>query len=119
MAGLAGVLLAAATSWWLAEIGLACVAAARGYTRTLAVRLGDRRSRWYYAGCVGIPFPLAAGLAAVRPGAALALLALPLAVGPVRRVLGGAAGPGLLPVLAATGRVQLAYGLLLAIGVSL
>ncbi len=87
--------------------------------RTLAVVLGDRRTRLLYAGLVVLPFAAATGLAATRPGAALALLAAPLAVRPVRSVLAGALGRDLVASLRNTGRVQLAYGVLLAVGLAL
>jgi 1,4-dihydroxy-2-naphthoate octaprenyltransferase len=54
-----------------------------------------------------------------RPYALLALVALPLAWRPGASVLAGADGPKLLPVLAATGRIQLVVGALLAIGIAL
>jgi 1,4-dihydroxy-2-naphthoate polyprenyltransferase len=85
--------------------------------RTLAVRVGDRVTRRLYAACVLIPFALLPALAASRPGALLALAALPLAIVPVRRVLAGEEGRGLIPVLGATGRLQLVFGALLAIGI--
>jgi 1,4-dihydroxy-2-naphthoate polyprenyltransferase len=85
--------------------------------RTLAVRVGDRVTRRLYAACVLIPFALVPALAASRPGALLALAALPLAIAPVRRVLAGEEGRGLIPVLGATGRLQLVFGALLAIGI--
>ena len=87
--------------------------------RTLAVRLGDARTRRLYAGL--LLAALAALLPVLRPHpwAGLALLALPLAVGPLRAVLGGAQGTALLPVLRATGRLELAYGLLLGLGLFL
>ena len=47
------------------------------------------------------------------------LLALPLAMPPIRKVRGGEAGPGLIPVLGATGRLQLAFGALLTLGLCL
>jgi 1,4-dihydroxy-2-naphthoate octaprenyltransferase len=86
--------------------------------RTLAVRLGDRRTRALYVGLlVGAVamVPVVAGLGG-RPAAAAALAAIPLARRPVIEVLGGARGPALIPVLGATGRVQLAFGALLAAG---
>ena len=85
---------------------------------TLAVRLGDHATRSLYAALLIGAFVAAAGLALVRVGALAALLALPLAVGPVRSVLGGATGRRLVPVLGATGRVQLAFGALLALGLA-
>ena len=42
-----------------------------------------------------------------------------VAVVPIRRVLGGAVGRDLIAVLGATGRVQLAYGALLTLGLAL
>ena len=87
--------------------------------RTLAVRLGRRRAGWLYVGSlVGVVVGIVL-VALVRPLALLALLALPLAVRPVRTVLGPAEGRELLPVLGATGRLQLAVGLLLAVGILL
>jgi 1,4-dihydroxy-2-naphthoate polyprenyltransferase len=86
--------------------------------RTLAVRLGDRRTRWLYVGLlVGavVMVPVVAGVGG-RPGAALALGAVPLARRPVIAVLGGARGGELVPVLGETGRVQLVFGALLALG---
>ena len=86
---------------------------------TLAVRLGDRDTRSLYAALLIGAFATAAALGFVRVGALAALLAIPLAVRPVRTVLGGATGPRLIPVLGATGKVQLAVGALLAIGLAL
>ena len=87
--------------------------------RTLAVRLGDRRTRRLYAACVLLPFLAAAAIAVGRPWVLLALAAAPLAVPPLRAVAAGARGLGLLPVLAGTGRLQLAYGALLTLGLAL
>ncbi len=87
--------------------------------KTLAVRLGDPRSRLLYAALLVTPFVLAVVLTASRPGALLALAALPLAVGPLRLVRGGANGHDLVPVLQQTGRLQLAYSVLLALGLAL
>jgi 1,4-dihydroxy-2-naphthoate octaprenyltransferase len=86
--------------------------------QTLAVRLGTVRTRWLYVGVVVTPFLVAAALAVSRPWALLALLAAPLAGPPVRAVAAGASGPDLIPVLGATGRLQLAFGVLLAVGIA-
>lgn len=88
--------------------------------RTLAVRLGDRRTRILYVTLLVAAFvavPLVAGLGG-RPADALALAAVLAARQPVVEVLDGARGPALIPVLGGTGRVQLAYGLLLTIGLA-
>ena len=87
--------------------------------RTLAVRLGAPATRLLYAGCVTIPYPLVVAIAVVRPWALVSLASLPLAVPPVRRVLAGESGRGLIEVLGATGRLQLIFGLLLALGIAL
>jgi 1,4-dihydroxy-2-naphthoate octaprenyltransferase len=85
--------------------------------RTLAVRLGDARTRWFYVLLIGATFALVVvGAAVWRPWVLLGLLAVPAAVVPARKVHGGAAGPGLIAVLGETGRLQLAFGLLTTIG---
>jgi 1,4-dihydroxy-2-naphthoate octaprenyltransferase len=86
--------------------------------RTLAVRLGDARTRWLYVAMLVVAFgciPIVAG-GFNRPAAAAALIGIVLARRPVLEVLQGAAGPALIPVLAATARVQLVSGSLLAAG---
>jgi 1,4-dihydroxy-2-naphthoate polyprenyltransferase len=190
IAGVAGLALAAATSWWLLAVGAACFAAGWLYTggprpygylglgelfvfvffglvatmgsayvqaerlttvslvaavpvgllatalleannlrdiagdadtgkRTLAVRLGRRRAGWLYIGSLVAAAAGVAVLAYWRPFALLALLATPLAVRPVRLVRSGAEGRELLPALGSTGRLQLAGGVLLALGIVL
>jgi 1,4-dihydroxy-2-naphthoate octaprenyltransferase len=190
VAGLAGLVLAAVTSWWLLLVGAAAVAAAWFYTggskpygyralgevavfvffgltavagtayvqmrslawlavaaslpigllacallvinnlrdiptdretgkRTLAVVLGDRRTRALYVGCILVPFCVALALAPVAPLSLLALAALPFAFGPVRGVLQGASGRGLIVALGQTGRLQLAFGALLTLGLAI
>jgi 1,4-dihydroxy-2-naphthoate octaprenyltransferase len=188
VAGVAGVALAAVTSWWLVPVGAGCLAAGWLYTggprpygylglgevfvfvffglvatmgsgyvqvgrltwvsfaaalpvgllatalleannlrdidgdavsgkRTLAVRLGRPRAGGLYVGSLAAAALGIGLLAHWRPWALLALLALPLAARPIRIVANGAEGRALLPVLGATGRLQLAVGLLLVIGV--
>jgi len=87
--------------------------------RTLAVVTGDQRTRLLYAACALLPFAIAAAIAPVRPLALLALLALPLAVMPIRLVRAGAAGPRLITALGQTGRLQLAFGALLTVGLAI
>ena len=87
--------------------------------RTLAVRLGDDRTRWLYTGLLVAAFVLLVPLAFSRPAALLALVAAPSAVAAVGSVRRGARGPELIPVLVATGRVQLLYGVFLAAGLAL
>jgi 1,4-dihydroxy-2-naphthoate octaprenyltransferase len=87
--------------------------------RTLAVVLGDHRTRLLYAACTALPFTVVLALAAPHPWALIALLAAPLSVPPTQRVLGGAKGPELIAVLGETGRLQIAFGALLAIGLAI
>jgi 1,4-dihydroxy-2-naphthoate octaprenyltransferase len=86
---------------------------------TLAVRLGDARSRVLYQALVVVPFVFALALAPSRPGALLALLAIPLAVAPLKLIRAGAKGRELIAVLQATGKLQLAFGVLLGTGLAL
>ena len=83
--------------------------------RTLAVVLGDRRTRLLYVGLVAASFVAAA----LTGGGLLALPALALAVPLVRAVRGGASGRDLVPVLGGTGRLQLAQAVLLGLGLAL
>ena len=189
VAAVAGLGLAAATSWWLIAVGLVAIAAAWFYTggprpygyaglgevfvfvffgivattgsafvqiervtpltllvsipvgffatallvvnnlrdipgdteagkRTLAVRLGDKRTRILYIVLVVLPFftvPFLCGLSQ-RPAGAFSMFAVLLARKPVQRVIEGARGPALIPVLGATGKVQLAFGVLISVG---
>jgi 1,4-dihydroxy-2-naphthoate octaprenyltransferase len=87
--------------------------------RTLAVKLGDRRTRILYIVLMYAPFfvvPIACGLGG-RPLGAASLFAVVLVAKPMKAVISGATGPALVPVLGQTGRVQLVFGLLLAAGV--
>ena len=87
--------------------------------RTLAVRLGQRGTRGLYTATLLVPFVLMVPVIVQQRPVALVLLALPLAIGPARTVLGGARGRDLIPVLGATGRLELVYSLLLLIGLIL
>ncbi|MDF5754001.1 1,4-dihydroxy-2-naphthoate polyprenyltransferase [Spongiactinospora sp. TRM90649] len=86
--------------------------------RTLAVVLGDARTRALYTATMLLPFAVAVALVPVRPLAALTLLTLPLALRPVRTVRHGATGPALIDCLRDTGRLQLVFGLALAVGLA-
>ena len=86
--------------------------------RTMAVRLGDGRTRILYVVLMVAPFitvPFLCGLSQ-RPIGALSLFAILLVRRPVQRVIEGARGPALIAVLGETGRVQLGFGLLLSVG---
>ena len=82
--------------------------------RTLAVRLGDERTRMLYVvlvtGALIVPVllvPWTSPLVAITLATGLA------AVGPLRLVLSGATGPQLIPALKGTGLLLLLYGLVL------
>ena len=93
--------------------------------KTLAVRVGRRVGGWCYVACVKLPFVVIVvwGVLAVTGAVATAwpvlvflpLAAAPFAVPPARVAISDAEGRALLPVLAATGRLQLVFGALLAV----
>jgi len=83
---------------------------------TLAVRLGPVHTRTLYRACVVGAFAAVLLLAAARPPAALALLAAPLAVPPLRVVARRRDTPGLIAALVGTARLQLVTCLALAAG---
>ena len=87
--------------------------------RTLAVMLGDARSRQGYVLTLLVPFGVAALLAFFRPFTLLTALALPLARLPIRSVRAGASGPALIRALGQTGRLQLAFGIAFTIGLAI
>jgi 1,4-dihydroxy-2-naphthoate octaprenyltransferase len=194
VAGVAGIVLALTTAWWLVLVGAACVVAAYAYTggskpygyyglgelfvfvcfglvatagtayvqteryqvlaldcgvavglfatallvvnnlrdipgdtasakRTLAVRLGDARTRTMYGVLLAFAFVLVLPpicRAADSGYPLLAAAALPFVLPPIDLVLRrGAKGPALIPVLGMTSRAQLAFGLLLTLGLVL
>jgi len=85
--------------------------------RTLAVRLGDGRTRLLYGVLVVGALVGAVVLAVVAsPWALLALVATPLALPPLHRVAAGATGPELVTVLGQTGRLQLVFAAGLSAG---
>ena len=87
--------------------------------RTLAVTLGDARSRVAYVLMLLVPFGLAALLAFYRPVTLVTVAALPLARLPIRSVRAGASGPALIRTLGQTGRLQLAFGIAFTIGLAI
>jgi 1,4-dihydroxy-2-naphthoate octaprenyltransferase len=84
---------------------------------TLAVRLGDPRTRQLYVAMVAAVFALVLVVGiGWRQLALLGLVGLVGAVRPVRAVAGGATGSELIAVLEDTGRMQLLVGVGLAVG---
>jgi 1,4-dihydroxy-2-naphthoate octaprenyltransferase len=84
--------------------------------RTLAVRLGASRTRDLYAALLAVALLCVLAAAVIHLSALIALLSFGLALPLVRRVMGGAAGRDLVPVLSGTGRFELVYAALLAVG---
>ncbi|MEJ2868472.1 1,4-dihydroxy-2-naphthoate polyprenyltransferase [Actinomycetospora sp. OC33-EN08] len=87
--------------------------------RTLAVLLGERDTRVMYAALVVVPLGMSLVLSLRAPWALLGLLALAVLVPALRRVLGGARGPALIPVLQNTGLALLVWAVGTAIGLAL
>lgn len=83
--------------------------------RTLAVQLGDRRTRLLYAALVVVAAAAVVAVAAGTSWCALVGLGfLVLALPATRTVLSGATGPALIPVLQETGLAELLWALLVA-----
>ncbi|MFD9829825.1 1,4-dihydroxy-2-naphthoate polyprenyltransferase [Tsukamurella tyrosinosolvens] len=87
---------------------------------TLAVRLGDSRTRVLFSVLVAVPTVLGLALAAVAtPWALLSLASAPLAVRAALPVSRGGQGPALIPALAQTGLAMLVWSIGAAIGLFL
>ena len=81
--------------------------------RTLAVRLGDRYAR--YLLLFLIISAHTAAIATTFPWGALTLLAAPISLSVSRKVLKGAHGKELIPLLGATGKLQLLFAIIFSI----
>ncbi|WP_099025867.1 1,4-dihydroxy-2-naphthoate polyprenyltransferase [Mycolicibacterium palauense] len=81
---------------------------------TLAVRLGDARTRRLYAGLLAVAGVLTVVLAAATPWCLAGLVAAPLAVRAAAPVVRGRTGPELIPVLRDTGLTMLVWALVVA-----
>lgn len=188
LSAVAGLALAAMTSWWLIAVGAAAILAAWGYTggknpygylglgelfvfvffglvatvgtyfvqveeitldsilisipmgtfscallainnirdraldapagkKTLAVRLGDRRARYFFSTLILLGY--LATLLLLDPWPLLTLLTAPMAVTLIRGVLGDAQGGALIPYLAKTGKLQLQFSIILSLALVL
>lgn len=84
---------------------------------TLAVRLGDPRTRALFAVLLAVPTLLGVVLAVTAtPWALLSLLSTPLAVRAALPVMRGGHGPALIPALAQTGLAMLVWSIATAAG---
>ena len=86
---------------------------------TLAVRLGDARTRLLYQGLLASAGVLTLVLMAATPWCAVGLLATPLALRAAAPVRSGRTGPQLIPVLRDTGLTMLVWAVAVAIALAL
>jgi len=82
---------------------------------TLAVRLGDRNTRYLYTALALTPFLVSLLLATQLPYLALALVALPLAFKGIMVALRGNRGPALIPLIKTTGQAMLVWAVVTAV----
>jgi 1,4-dihydroxy-2-naphthoate octaprenyltransferase len=87
--------------------------------RTLAVRLGDMRTRQLYIALMAGTAACIIGASLLRWPAIIGLAGLVSASRPVRDILDGFIGENLIPVLGETGRAQLITGAALSLGLVL
>jgi 1,4-dihydroxy-2-naphthoate octaprenyltransferase len=85
--------------------------------RTLAVRLGDQRSRIFYSVLVTAPYLLAAGFG--TPWVALTIVTLPMTISIVRSLWSGIQGVDLIALLGKTGKLQMVFCLALSLALIL
>lgn len=86
---------------------------------TLAVRLGDQRSRLLFQILVAVPFVMSFFIATQTIFALIALAALPLAVIAALPVRDGKTGQELIPVLGLTGRCMIVWSVITALVLAL
>jgi 1,4-dihydroxy-2-naphthoate octaprenyltransferase len=85
--------------------------------QTVAVRIGDRKARLLYVGLLVLAH--VAAVATLIPTTMLTLLALPMSFSISRQVLSGISGKDLIPVLGRTGKLQMFFAILFAIGLGI
>ncbi|MGE5597733.1 MAG: hypothetical protein ACM3S1_17040, partial [Hyphomicrobiales bacterium] len=88
---------------------------------TLAVVLGRNGTRAWYLFLLAVAFAAAGTTAAIAnaPLVVLIVLSVPAALPPVRAILDDVRGAALNPMLKATARFHLVFGVLFAIGLAL
>lgn len=86
---------------------------------TLAVRLGDAKTRVLFQALLAVAFALTLVLVAATPWCAVGLIALPLAVRAALPVRRGAGGKDLIPVLRDTGLTMLVWAVAMALALVL
>ena len=85
--------------------------------RTLAVRLGDVNARRLYVLLLVISHVSA--IATLIPTSLLTLLAVPMSYSISKLVLSGVSGKDLIPALGRTGKLQLVFAILFALGIAI
>ncbi len=85
--------------------------------RTVAVRIGDRNARRMYVALLILAH--CAAIATFIPTALLTVLALPMSLSISRQVLSGISGKELIPLLGKTGKLQMLFSILLAVGLGI
>lgn len=85
--------------------------------KTLAVRMGDRPSRYFFILLIALGY--LSTFALLQPWTLLTLATLPTSFMLVRGVLSNIQGRDLIPLLAKTGQLQLRYAILLTIALEL
>ena len=86
---------------------------------TLAVRVGATATKRLFVACYVGAFLSVVAIGITQPWALLGLLALPLAVKPVRTILTRNDPPSLISVLVATSRLELVLAVLVSVGLCL
>ncbi|MEY2517843.1 MAG: 1,4-dihydroxy-2-naphthoate polyprenyltransferase, partial [bacterium] len=87
--------------------------------RTLAVRVGATSARRLFVACYVGAFAAVIAIGITQPLALLGLLALPLAVTPVRTILTRTDPPSLISVLVATSKHEVIVAVLVSVGLCL
>jgi 1,4-dihydroxy-2-naphthoate octaprenyltransferase len=87
--------------------------------RTLAVRLGAPTARKLFVACQVGAFLSVVVIGLSQPWALLGLLALPLAISPVRTILTRTDPPSLVAVLVATSKLEVVVAILVSVGLCL
>ena len=85
--------------------------------KTLAVRIGDRRSRLLFSALVVSPYLLTAGFG--TPWTLLTLATLPLTISILKSLWSGIKGLALIPLLGKTGKLQMFFSLALSLALIL
>lgn len=85
--------------------------------RTVAVRIGDQNARRMYVALLALAH--LAAIATLIPTTLLTLLALPMSLSISRQVLSGISGKDLIPLLGKTGKLQMLFSILLAVGLGI